>query len=155
MALFKFTDKIIKGQAIPVYNNGKMMRDFTYVDDIVEGIIRVIDLLPEANQESDPSPATSTAPYRIYNIWNQQPVELKRYIEVLETLLGKKAQLELLPMQPGDIPNTYADVNHLEEAVGVLPHTAVEEGISRFVEWYQSYYGVSDTGQVIQHKEIT
>jgi UDP-glucuronate 4-epimerase len=146
MALFKFTAGILAGQPIPVFNNGNMIRDFTYVDDIVEGIVRVIDhpAEPDPTWSGDaPNPATSYAPYRVYNIGNNQPVQLLRYIEVLERCLGVKAQLELLPMQPGDVPATTADVIALERAVGYTPSTPVEVGIARFVDWYREYYGIA------------
>ena len=143
MALFKFTEGIFARRPIPVYNMGEMVRDFTYVDDIVEGVLRVIDqpAAPDPRQASEPpDPARSLAPYRIYNIGNNQPVKLMRYIEVLEQCLGMKATLELLPMQQGDVPATTADVSALEAAVGFRPGTSVETGIARFVEWYKSYY---------------
>mgnify|MGYP001568500923 FL=1 len=146
MALFKFTKGIIEGAPIPVFNSGKMVRDFTYIDDIVEGVVRTIDSTakPQAGWSGDaPDPATSYAPYRIYNIGNNEPVELMRYIEVLEKSLGKKAKLDLLPMQDGDVPATYADIASLEKDVGFRPRTTVETGIGRFVEWYKSYYKVS------------
>jgi len=143
MALFKFTQGILAGRPIPVYNRGEMIRDFTYVDDIVEGVIRVINqpALPDATQSDGPrDPARSLAPYRIFNIGNNRPVKLMHYIEVLEECLGMKAKMELLPMQPGDVPVTTADVSALEKAVGFRPNTSVETGIARFVEWYRSYY---------------
>ncbi len=145
MALFKFTRGILAGEPIPVYNRGDMVRDFTYVDDIVEGIVRVLDrpASPQPGWDGNsPDPATSLAPYRIFNIGSNRPVKLMRYIEVLERYLGKKAKLELLPMQPGDVPATYADVSDLEAAVGFRPATTVEDGVSRFVEWYREYYKV-------------
>jgi len=145
MALFKFTKNILEGQPIPVFNNGNMVRDFTYVDDIVEGVVRVIDRPAQADPAWDgaaPDPARSRAPYRIYNIGNNTPVQLMRYISVLERCLGKKAQIEMLPMQPGDIPATMADVSALQTDIGYRPGTAVEEGIPRFVEWYRGYYKV-------------
>ncbi len=144
MALFKFTKGILEGVPIPVFNRGKMIRDFTYIDDIVEGVIRAIDHIARPNSAwsgDEPDPATSYAPYRIYNIGNHQPVELMRYIEVLEKCLGKKAQLEMLPMQDGDVPATSADVVSLENDVGFRPRTSIEHGIARFVEWYKSYHG--------------
>ena len=122
-----------------------MIRDFTYVDDIVEGIIRVIDHPAEPDPTwngDDPNPATSRAPYRVYNIGNNQPVKLLRYIEVIEQCLGVKAKLEMMPMQPGDVPATTADVSALERAVGYTPSTPIEVGIARFVEWYRAYYGI-------------
>ena len=146
MALFKFTQGIVEGTAIPVFNNGKMVRDFTYIDDIVEGVIRTIDrtALPDSGWSGDkPDPATSYAPYRIYNIGNHQPVELMRYIEVLERCLGKKAKLDMLPMQDGDVPATYADTADLENDVGFRPRTSVEQGIAKFVEWYKSYHNIA------------
>ncbi len=146
MALFKFTKGIIEGTPIPVFNNGKMVRDFTYIDDIVEGVIRAIDHAAAPNPDwsgKTPDPATSYAPYRIYNIGNNQPVELMRYIEVLEKSLGKKAKLQMLPMQEGDVPATSADVEGLEKDVGFRPRTTVEQGVARFVEWYKSYHRVS------------
>ena len=145
MALFKFTRGILAGEAIPVFNRGEMVRDFTYVDDIVEGVLRVIDqpALADPNWSPlAPRPSSSNAPYRIYNIGNNQPVKLMRYIEVLEQCLGRKAQLDLLPLQAGDVPETVADVSQLAAAVGFRPGTPVETGIARFVEWYRSYYQV-------------
>lgn len=146
MALFKFTKGILEGEPIPVFNHGKMIRDFTYIDDIVEGVIRVIDRPASPNSGwsgEAPDPATSYAPYRIYNIGNNQPVELMRYIEVLEESLGKKAKLEMLPMQDGDVPATYANTENLENDVGFRPRTSVEHGIAKFVEWYRSYHGIA------------
>ncbi len=145
MALFKFARGIVAGEAIPVYNRGDMVRDFTYIDDIVEGVVRVIDRPAQADPAWTalaPKPSSSNAPYRIYNIGNGQPVKLMRYIEVLEQCLGKKAKLELLPLQDGDVPETIADVSRLQAAVGFKPTTAIEAGIARFVEWYRSYYRV-------------
>jgi len=145
MALFLFTKGILASQPIPVFNQGNMVRDFTYVDDIVEGILRVIDnpAAPNAAWQGDsPDPATSRAAYRVYNIGNNRPVKLLRYIELLEQCLGKKAVLDLQPMQKGDVPATIADVSALEKAVGYRPSTPVEVGIPKFVEWYRSYYKV-------------
>ena len=145
MALFLFTKAILSGQPIDVFNYGKMRRDFTYIDDIVEGVIRVIDNIPQPNPSwsSDaPDPGTSKAPYKIYNIGNNQPVELMHFIEVLEDCLGKKAEKNLLPLQLGDVPATYADVEDLINDVGFKPNTPIEVGIERFVAWYQSYYHV-------------
>ena len=145
MALFKFTRGILAGEPIPVFNEGRMIRDFTYIDDIVEGVIRILDRVPSPNERwksDDPDPATSSAPYRIYNIGNNRPVELMTYISVLEKALGKKARLDLLPMQPGDVPSTMADVKDLERDTGFRPKTTVEEGIARFVTWYREYYRV-------------
>ncbi len=145
MALFKFTRGILAGEAIPVFNRGEMVRDFTYVDDIVEGVVRVIDQPAQPDPAWSalaPRPSSSNAPYRIYNIGNNQPVKLMRYIEVLEQCLGRKAKLDLLPLQAGDVPETIADVSRLEAAVSFKPCTPVETGIARFVEWYRSYYRV-------------
>jgi len=145
MALFKFTRGILAGERIPVFNKGQMIRYFTYVDDIVEGVIRAIDntARPDPNWSGDkPDSATSYAPYRVYNIGNNQPVELMRYIRVLEGALGRKADLDLLPMQEGDVPATYANVDALQNDVGFRPRTPVEEGVRRFVEWYKDYYRV-------------
>lgn len=145
MALFKFTRGILAGEAIPVFNRGEMVRDFTYVDDIVEGVSRVIDQPAQPDPSWSalaPRPSSSDAPYRIYNIGNNQPVKLMRYIEVLEQCLGRKAKLDLLPLQAGDVPATIADVSRLEAAVGFKPGTPVETGIARFVEWYRGYYKV-------------
>ncbi len=145
MALFLFTKAILAGEPIKVFNHGRHRRDFTYVDDIVEGIVRTLDRVPTGDPNwrgSDPDPATSAAPYRIYNIGNQQPVELMRYIEVLEDCLGRKATLDMLPLQPGDVPDTEADVSDLVENVGYQPTTTVEEGVAKFVEWYRRYFNV-------------
>ncbi|EIC20074.1 NAD-dependent epimerase [Thiorhodovibrio frisius] len=145
MALFKFTRAILAGEPIDVFNHGHHRRDFTYIDDIVEGVIRVLDRLPEPNPDWDgarPDSATSLAPYRLYNIGNSQPVELMRYIEVLEQALGREARKNLLPLQPGDVPDTYADVTELIEDTGYRPQTSVEQGVGRFVDWYRDYFGV-------------
>jgi len=149
MALFKFTKGILEGTPIPVFNEGRMIRDFTYIDDIVEGVVRVIDTpaVPDPAWSGEaPDPATSYAPFRVFNIGNNQPVELLRYIEVLEACLGRKAQMDLLPMQPGDVSATMADTAELERAVGFRPATTVEEGVAKFVEWYREYYGVKGEG---------
>ena len=146
MALFKFTRGILEDKSIPVFNRGQMVRDFTYIDDIVEGVIRVIDQPAQPNPAwsgAAPDPATSRAPYKVFNIGNNNPVELMRYIHVLEDCLGKKAKMELLPMQDGDVPATYANTEALEAAVGFRPATPVEVGIRRFVDWYKEYYHVS------------
>ncbi|HET8702097.1 MAG TPA: NAD-dependent epimerase [Nitrococcus sp.] len=146
MALFKFTRAILEGHPIEVYNYGHHKRDFTYVDDIVEGIVRVCDQIATPNPawEGDhPDPASARAPYRLYNIGNSRPVDLIKYIEVLEDCLGRKAEKQLLPMQPGDVADTWADVSALGEAVGYQPNTPVEVGVERFVEWYKAYYQVS------------
>ena len=147
MALFLFTRAILAGKPIDVYNEGKMRRDFTYVDDIVEGVIRVTDRVASANQAwsgDAPDPGTSYAPYRIYNIGNNSPVELLRFIEVLEEKLGRKAIKNLLPIQPGDVPATCADVDDLIRDVGFAPETPIEVGVGRFVEWYREYYRIKD-----------
>ncbi|HKR64899.1 MAG TPA: NAD-dependent epimerase [Thermoanaerobaculia bacterium] len=145
MALFKFTRGILANEAIPVFNNGQMIRDFTYVDDIVEGVVRALDhpAQPDAQWNGDdPDPATSYAPYRVYNIGNNEPVLLLDCIAMLEEELGKKARMEFLPIQPGDVVSTMADVSELERGVGFRPHTPLRTGISRFVQWYREYYGV-------------
>ena len=145
MALFKFTHGILNDRPIPVFNKGNMIRDFTYIDDVVEGLMRVLDRPAAADPDwtgAVPNPSTSSAPYRIYNIGNNRPVELMRYINVLEECLGKKARLELLPMQDGDVPATTADVSALEADLGYRPRVAVEEGVAKFVEWYLEYYGL-------------
>ena len=143
MALFIFTKNIIEGKTIDVYNYGKHRRDFTYVADIVEGVVRTMDHTATPNEDWDPAapdPGTSSAPYRIYNIGNQQPVELMRYIEVLEDCLGKKAEKNLLPLQPGDVPDTYADASDLMDDVDYKPDTTIEVGIRKFVDWYLEFY---------------
>ena len=145
MALFLFTKAILENRPIDVFNYGKMKRDFTYIDDIVEGVVRVMERIPEPdpNWSGDaPDPSTSYAPYRIYNIGNNEPVELMHFIEVLEEVLGRKAEKNLLPMQAGDVPATYADITDLERDVGFKPSTPLKEGISQFVRWYRDYYGV-------------
>ena len=145
MALFLFTRNILAGQPIEVFNYGRHRRDFTYIDDIVEGVIRVLDQAATPNPAwsgTAPDSATSHAPYRLYNIGSHRPVELLRYIEVLEQCLGRTAIKNLLPMQPGDVPDTYADVEALEREVGYRPVTPVEEGVTRFVAWYREYYRV-------------
>ena len=144
MALFLFTRAILEGQPIRVFNHGRHKRSFTYIDDIVEGVIRTVDRVAgkDPGWSGDaPDPASSgVAPYRLYNIGNEQPVELLRYIEVLEQCLGRKAQMELLPLQPGDVPDTEADVSELVEAVGYRPVVGVEAGVAEFVRWYRDYY---------------
>lgn len=145
MALFLFTKNILAGKPIDVFNHGNHTRDFTYVDDIVEGVLRSLDQVatPSANWDGDkPDPATSNAPYRIYNIGSNSPVQLSRYIEVLENNLGKKAIKNLLPLQPGDVPDTYANVDALVQDVGYKPETTIDVGIKNFVEWYLDYYKV-------------
>jgi UDP-glucuronate 4-epimerase len=143
MALFKFTRSILAGEPIDVFNNGHHARDFTYIDDIVEGVLRTTDRIAQPNPSWDgakPDPATSSAPYRIYNIGNHSPVELMHFIGVLEKTLGREAKKTFLPMQPGDVPATFADVDDLAADVGFAPATPVEVGIARFVDWYRSYY---------------
>ncbi len=145
MALFIFTKAILEGKPIEVYNQGKMRRDFTYVDDIVEGVIRTLDHPARPNPAwsgDKPDPGTSSAPARIYNIGNHQPVELLRFIAVLEQTIGKKAKKKLLPIQPGDVPATYADIEDLSRDVGFKPATPIEVGIPRFVQWYREFYKV-------------
>ena len=145
MALFLFTKSILAGEPINVFNYGKHRRDFTYIDDIVEGVIRTLDKVAEPNPAwsgDHPDPGTSLAPYRLYNIGNNQPVELMHYIKVLEDCLGKKAEMNMLPLQPGDVPDTYADVQDLVADVGYKPATSVEDGVARFVAWYRDYYKV-------------
>jgi UDP-glucuronate 4-epimerase len=145
MALFKFTRGIVAGEPIPVFNHGKMVRDFTYIDDIVEGVVRVIDRPAKPNPAwtgEHPDSATSYAPYRVYNIGNNNPVELMHYIRTLEKCLGKEAKLEMLPMQAGDVPATYANVDDLGRDCGFKPATPVEVGIANFVNWYKDYYKV-------------
>jgi UDP-glucuronate 4-epimerase len=146
MALFLFTKNILEGKPIDVFNYGKHRRDFTFVDDIVRGVVASMDTVATPNPDWDsdnPDPSTSRAPYRIYNIGNNRPVELMHYIEVLEDCLGRKAEKNLLPLQPGDVPDTYADSQSLVDAVGYKPSTPVEEGIARFVEWYVDYHHIS------------
>ncbi|SFK99866.1 NAD-dependent epimerase [Lysobacter sp. cf310] len=144
MALFLFTRKILAGEPIELFNHGRHSRDFTYIDDIVEGIVRTLDRIPTADPDyaaAAPTPAASGAPYRLYNIGNHQPVELLRYIEVLEGCLGRTSERRLLPLQPGDVPDTCADVTALRRDVGYAPSTPVEVGVARFVDWYRDYYG--------------
>jgi UDP-glucuronate 4-epimerase len=146
MALFLFTRAIIEDKPIKVFNNGKMQRDFTYIDDIIEGVVRVMGRLPEADPTWNgdaPDPGTSSAPYKVYNIGNNNPVELIKFIEVIESVLGKKAQKELMDMQPGDVVATYADVDDLMADVGFKPATPIETGIERFVKWFKEFYGHS------------
>jgi len=145
MALFLFTKAILEGQPIDVFNQGKMRRDFTYIDDIVQGVFRPAEQIAAPNpdwQGDGPDPGTSRAPYRIYNIGNHQPVELLHFIEVIEKAVGREAEKNLMPMQPGDVPATYADIDALEQAVGFRPSTPIAEGVGRFVQWYREYYQV-------------
>ena len=143
MALFLFTKNILEGKPIDVFNHGHHSRDFTYVDDIVEGVIRSLDRVPGPDPAYDPlapNPGSSSAPYRVYNIGNHRPVQLLRYIEVLEQCLGRKAQMNLLPLQPGDVPDTEADVAALQRDTGYSPDTDIEQGVRRFVDWYRAFY---------------
>jgi len=145
MAPFLFTKAILENQPIDVFNYGKMRRDFTYIDDIIEGVVRVLDKVPDPdhNWSSDtPDPSSSNAPYKLYNIGNNQPIELMHFIEVLEDCLGKKAEMNMLALQPGDVLATYADVDNLVQDVGFKPNTSIETGIERFVAWYRDYYQV-------------
>lgn len=145
MALFIFTKAILEGKPIEVFNQGRMKRDFTYIDDVVEGIIRALDrpATPDPSWSGErPDPGTSSAPARVYNIGNHQPVELMHFIEVLEKALRRKAEKKLMPLQPGDVPATYADIEDLTREVGFKPATPIEEGIPRFVKWYREFYGV-------------
>jgi UDP-glucuronate 4-epimerase len=145
MALFLFTRAILEGKPIKVFNHGRMQRDFTYIDDIVEGVFRVMGRLPAPNPRwsgDHPDPGSSYGPYRIFNIGNNQPVELSHFIETIEAVIGKTAQKELLPLQPGDVPATYANVDDLMAAVGFKPTTSIETGIRHFIEWYKEYYRV-------------
>ncbi len=143
MAPIKFTQRIIDGVPIDVYNHGNHRRDFTYIDDIVEGVVRTLDKVPERSDDWDaghPDPGSSAAPYRVYNIGNQQPVDLMRFIELIEENLGKKAEKNLLPLQPGDVPDTWADTTDLADDVGYQPSTPIEVGVKNFVEWYLEFY---------------
>lgn len=147
MALFLFTKAILEGKPIDVFNHGKMRRDFTYIDDIVEGVIRTSDHTAQPNpawNSDHPDPATSKAPYRIYNIGNNNPVELMHLIETLEKALGRTAEKRMLPLQMGDVPATYADVEALVQDVGFAPQTPIETGVHRFVEWYRTYFNIGD-----------
>jgi UDP-glucuronate 4-epimerase len=137
MAYFSFTKKILAGEQIDVYNNGEMQRDFTYIDDIIEGIMRIVDKAPIPQASST---SKAIAPYKIYNIGNNQPITLRRFITAIESACGKKAKENLLPMQPGDVPITYADIDELSADTGFRPSTGIEEGIANFVEWYRDYY---------------
>jgi len=146
MALFLFTRAILEDKPIKVFNHGKMQRDFTYIDDIIEGVVRVMGRLPQANSAwsgDAPDPGTSAAPYKVYNIGNNRPVELTKFIEVIEDVLGKKAKKELMDIQPGDVAATYADVDDLMKDVGFKPATPIEVGVAGFVKWFKDYYGYS------------
>jgi len=145
MAYFSFTKAILEDRTIDVFNDGRLQRDFTYIDDVVEGIVRVMHKIPTGNpswRSAEPDPATSFAPYRIYNIGNHSPIELMRFVEIIENELGKKAKKNMLPMQPGDVLITYADVQDLIADVGFQPTTSIEEGLHRFIRWYKDYYQV-------------
>jgi len=146
MSLFLFTRNIFTGKPIDVFNNGQHQRDFTYIDDIVEGVVRTLDKIPQGNPDwrgDAPDPGTSFAPFRLYNIGNHSPVELMTFIELIEKYTGRKAEKNFLPLQPGDVPATYADVDDLVRDVDYSPGTPVETGIERFVQWYKDYYKVS------------
>ena len=143
MAYFSFTKNILEGKPIKVFNHGNMKRDFTYIDDIVEGIVRLIDKPPVSDPDwdrSSPDPSSSYAPYKIYNIGNNKPVQLMDFIKTLESLLGVKAKMQLLPMQPGDVEATYAEIDDLQKAVGFQPSTSIADGLREFVQWYKHYY---------------
>ena len=145
MALFKFTKAIIEDEVIQVFNFGKHRRDFTYIDDIVEGVIRILSSPATANESWDsanPDPGSSFSPWRIYNIGNNSPVELTDFIGAIESNLGKKARIELLPLQPGDVPNTFADVEDLVKDFGYKPKINIKDGVKNFLEWYKGYYRV-------------
>ncbi len=145
MAPYLFTRAILKGEPIKVFNEGRMMRDFTYIDDIVEGVRRLADVIPEPNPDFDPmhpDPGSGTAPYRVYNIGNNTPEPLMRFIAILEQALGKEAVKQYLPMQPGDVPATYADISDLERVIGFRPSTSLEEGVGKFVGWFRGFYKV-------------
>lgn len=147
MALFLFTKAILTGKPIDVFNHGRMQRDFTYIDDIVEGVVRIIDCIPEPDLHwsgTQPDPGTSYASYKIYNIGNNNPIELMHFISVIEDTLGKKAIKNMLPLQPGDVPATYANVDDLMDLVGFKPQTPIEVGINKFIDWYLSYYNNKD-----------
>ena len=145
MSPFLFTRAILEGRPLKVFNHGRHRRDFTYIDDIVEGVVRVLDRVPESNSTwsgLSPDPATSRAPWRVYNIGTSEPVELLTYIELIEKAIGKSTQKELLPLQPGDVEHTYADVEDLVRDTGYAPRVSVEEGIQRFITWYKDFYKV-------------
>ncbi len=145
MALFRFTQMMLAGESIPVYGHGQQSRDFTYVDDIVAGVVKTIDQPATGNPQwtgDAPDPSSSQAPWRIYNIGNQNPVQLMRFIDVLQDCLGVRAKLDMQPMVPGDVPNTWADTSALNQAVGYQPTTPIETGVARFVDWYRNYYQI-------------
>ncbi|WP_276202341.1 NAD-dependent epimerase/dehydratase family protein [Tetragenococcus halophilus] len=144
MALFKFTKAIINDEAIDVYNHGKMLRDFTYVDDIVEAVSRLVNKPAAPNPEwtgADPDPSSSSAPYKIYNIGNNSPVRLMEFVEAIENKLGKVAKKNYMDLQPGDVPETYANVDDLYRDIDFKPETTIQEGVDRFIDWYLGYYG--------------
>ena len=150
MALFLFTKAILEGKPIKVFNHGRMVRDFTYIDDIIEGVVRVLDHVASPNEAFDraaPDPGSSPAPYRLYNIGNNNPVQLMEFIEAIETALGRTAEKEYLPLQPGDVPATTADVSDLEADVGFKPATKVQQGIDEFIRWYLEYYKSEAQGE--------
>lgn len=151
MALFLFTKAIIEGKTIDVYNHGKMKRDFTYVDDIVEGVYRLINHIPDKNNDWDafnPDPSCSNAPYKLFNIGNNQPVELNDFIGAIEHATGKRAEKNLLPLQPGDVEETYANVDHLSGEVGFKPNTKIQDGVQSFVDWYKDYYKINTFNEI-------
>jgi UDP-glucuronate 4-epimerase len=153
MALFKFTRSMLAGEPIDVFNYGNHRRDFTYVEDIVEGIVRVLDNVAQTNPDwtgDTPDPQSSNSPYRLYNIGSNNPVELMRYIELLEETLGIEAKKNMLPLQPGDVPDTYADVDDLIRDTGYSPSTPVEEGVRKFVAWYKEYYQIDDVAHNVR-----
>lgn len=145
MAYFSFTKSILEGTPLTVFNNGRMRRDFTYIDDVVEGILKIIDKIPGPNttwNRADPDPGSSYAPYKLYNIGSSSPIEMMKFIELLEAALNKKAERVMLPMQPGDVPETYADITDLTRDTGFRPATSIEDGIRKFIAWYQGYYRI-------------
>ena len=145
MALYKFTNSIIKGEIIEVYNNGKMIRDFTYIDDIIESIIKIIYKPATSKSDFDykqPTPSSSWAPHRIFNIGNSSPNDLMEYINIIEKKLERKANINFLPMQPGDVAATYADTSKLEDWIGFKPRTSIDVGITKFINWYKSYHNI-------------
>jgi UDP-glucuronate 4-epimerase len=145
MAMFIFASAILEGRPIRLFNRGNMRRDFTYIDDVAESVVRLVDHIPAGNPQwsgAKPDPGSSSAPWRVYNIGNSRPVELLRVVELLEQSLGQTARKELVPMQPGDVPATYADVDDLRREIGFRPSTSIEDGIARFAAWYRSYCGV-------------
>jgi UDP-glucuronate 4-epimerase len=145
MALFKFTKNILENKIINVFNDGKHTRDFTYIDDIVEGVVNTLDSPAKRNNDwnsNKPDPSSSNVPWRIYNIGNNNPIKLMDYIDALEKTLGKKAKINFLPLQPGDVPDTYANTDNLEKKFNYKPSTSINEGVSKFVKWYKDYYKI-------------